>query len=408
MRASKRRLVLGALIVTAFAVLWTIAASRLWRSHVPGDLNLPHTDPSTYFTSSQLERARNYERFVRIDFLLSQIVLIGVLAAYAARGARFARESAAGRIGTGMLLGMLGFALVWIAELPFGAAELWWERRHGVSRQGYLDWIVGSWLGLGSEFLFICLAIVIVMALAGWLRHTWWIAGAPVFAAIFLVAAFLQPYLIGNTHPLRNARLAGEARQLARAEGVSNVPVRVQKVHRYTTEPNAAATGLGPSRRVILWDTLLDGRFSPRQVRVVLAHELGHLSRHHIWKGVLWFVLFAFPIAFVLALATRSRGGLYEARAVPLALLVLVVVGLLALPLQNLISRRIESEADWVALQTTRDPAAARGLFQRFSTVGLEQPDPPSWAYVFLANHPTIVQRIAMANAWQARHRAHR
>src|SRR5439155_21319918 len=141
-----------------------------------------------------------------------------------------------------------------------------------------------------------------------------------------------------------------------------NVSVRVQKVHRYTTEPNAAATGLGPSRRVILWDTLLDGRFSPRQVRVVLAHELGHLSRHHIWKGVLWFVLFAFPIAFVLALATRSRGGLYEARAVPLALLVSVVVGVVAMALQILICGPRDRGWEWGARDVSCDAAAARVL----------------------------------------------
>src|SRR4029453_19659812 len=122
--------------------------------------------------------------------LLSVAVLVVVLVLYARRGARLTRESAAGRVGTGMLLGMLGFAIVWIAELPFGLAEVWWERRHDVSHVGYFDWAVSSWLGLGGVFLFVCAAIGIVMALAGPLRQRWWIAGGPVFVGFPLLFAF--------------------------------------------------------------------------------------------------------------------------------------------------------------------------------------------------------------------------
>ena len=117
---------------------WLFAASRLWQTQVPGDLHVSGLNPADYFTPEQLRKSANYERFLRIDFVLSQIVLVVVLALYAARGARFTRESAAGRIGTGMLLGMLGFAIVWMAQLPFGIAGLWWERRHHISREGYL------------------------------------------------------------------------------------------------------------------------------------------------------------------------------------------------------------------------------------------------------------------------------
>jgi STE24 endopeptidase len=93
-----------------------------------------------------------------------------------------------------------------------------------------------------------------------------------------------------------------------------------------------------------------------------------------------------------------------EPAAVPLGLFVLVVLQLLALPLQAAISRHIEAEADWVALQTTRDPTAATGLFRRFTTVALAQPDPPGWSYLLLADHPTIEQRIGMAEAWRRLH----
>jgi len=138
-------------------------------------------------------------------------------------------------------------------------------------------------------------------------------------------------------------------------------------------------------------------------VRVVVAHELGHHSRDHLWKNVAWYALFAFPGAYLIARATRRRGGMREPTAVPLALLVLVVLQILALPVQNAITRHMEAEADWVALETTEDPEAARGLFQGFSEQALLDPSPPAWSYLFFESHPSIADRIAMAEAWRER-----
>ena len=102
-------------------------------------------------------------------------------------------------------------------------------------------------------------------------------------------------------------------------------------------------------------------------------------------------------------LATRRRGGMGEAAAVPLALLVAAVFQLAVAPAQNVVSRESEAEADWKALQTTRDPGSARGLFREFSETSLGDPSPPTWAYVLLQTHPTLAQRVAMADAWAAR-----
>jgi STE24 endopeptidase len=388
-----------------FAGAWIFAASRLLRTTVPGDLHLPKTDPHDYFSSSYLDRASSFEAFLRIDFVLSVIVLLVAFALYAMYGARFTRESAAGRIGTGMLLGMLGFAIVWLTQLPFGLAEVWWERRHHISKQGYLEWLAASWQGLGQEFLFICVAIAIVMALAGPLKRLWWVAAAPILAALALLSALVQPAFIPDLHPLRNDKVAADARELKRAEGLSAVPVKVQKVHKSTTAPNAEAVGIGPTRRVILWDTLLDGRFSRREVRVILAHELGHVKRNHVLKGIGWFALITLPLGAAIALATRRRGGMYFAEAVPVALLVLVALEIALIPAVNVLTRRVEAEADWIGLNTTRDPAAARSAFHELSVASLSQPRPPTWAYLFFENHPTIIQRIAMADAWEARER---
>ena len=106
-------------------------------------------------------------------------------------------------------------------------------------------------------------------------------------------------------------------------------------------------------------------------------------------------------MAFVIALATRRRGGMYSPQAVPVAIFVLVLLQLLVTPAQNAVVRHLESEADWVALQTTCQPGVARSSFQRLARKSLSDPDPPGWDVALLENHPPIIRRIAMADAWQ-------
>jgi STE24 endopeptidase len=392
-------------VLGVLAAVWSVSAWFLWQSVVPSPLHLPHLDEHAYFSAQLLHRTDSFGRFQAGDWIVSTLIELVVLVLYARYGFRFARESAAGPLGTGMLLGMLGFALVWLAQVPASVAELWWERRHHLTSVGYFELIFGNWLALGFQFVTLCLALAIVMGLARVRRigDRWWLPAAPVFVGLALLVAFVDPWLIGG-HALRNPELRATASRLERIEHVQHTPIVVERVHDVTSLPNAEATGLGPSRRVVLWDTLVDGRFSNREVGFVLGHELGHLARGHIWKDVGWYALFAFPGTFLLARLTRRRGGMGRPEAVPLSLLVLVVLGLLALPLENAISRHQEQEADWMALRSTRDPAAGAALFKEFVPTTLDEPDPSAFDYLVLENHPTIMQRIEMTQLWRARY----
>jgi STE24 endopeptidase len=379
-----------------------VAAYLLWPTDVPDDLKLPSVDETQIFDAALLDETEDFERFLRWNDIASNVVLLVVLVLFAWRGWRFARESAAGRIGTGMLLGMIGLALVWIAQLPFAIAGIWWQKRYDIVTAGYVEWVLENWLVLGAQFLFICLWLLITMALAAPLRDRWWLAAAPVFAGLALLLAFLTPYLVPDQRDPDPA-LAADARRIARATGEEGVDLKVQEIGDLTEAPNAFAAGLGPSRRVVVWDTLLEPPFDRDEVRVVLAHEYGHHESGHIWKGLAWYALISLPLLFVVARVARRWGGLYQPRAVPVALLVLVGVSLVVQPFDNLITRRMEMEADWVALETTRDPDSARELFEEFADTALQDPDPPEWAHVWFDTHPSIVDRIAEATAWQNR-----
>jgi STE24 endopeptidase len=370
---------------------------------VPDDLALPAVDVDATFGAELVAKAERYERFFYVDWALAQIALFATLLVYARKGAAFTRESAAGPIGTGMLLGMLGLAIVWLVGLPFGLAALWWARRHDQDETGYLTWLADDWVLLAAQFVAICLALLIVMGLARKLGERWWLPGAGVFVGIAALFTFVAPYLDFTTEPLRDDALLAAAARYEQELGLDDLPLRVEEVSDDTEQANAYAYGLGPSRRVVFWDTILEEPFTEGEQRVVLAHELAHHSEDHLPKGIGWFALFAVPGAWILMRTTRSRGGMGAPEAVPVALLVVAVLQLALAPAGNAISRRMEAEADWKALQVTRDPASLEGLMVGFSETSLGDPDPPGWVELVLGTHPTLEDRVAMAHSFEAR-----
>lgn len=384
------------------ALAWLVAAPLLWRSRIPGNLDLPKLDPRDYFGAAELTRAEHYERFLRIDSVLSLVATVVALFFLVWRAPRLARNTGLGPIGAGMIVGMITLVVVWAANLPFAVAARWWEQRYDLAHGPWIDWLIEPWAQLGGEVVFVMLQIAIVMVFARRYPRHWWLPVTPIFLGLATLALFVSPYLFAfGVNPPKSPELRQDVQTLERREGISGTPVDVEKVSDLTTQANAFAAGLGPTTRVVIWDTLLDGRFTRGEIRVVLAHEFGHVARGHLWKGIGWAALFSFPLAFALAQLTRRRGGLGDPGVLPYGVLVLVILQVAFTPAQNVVSRHMEAEADWMALETTHDPDSARGLFEKFEETSLAQPNPPTWSYVFNETHPTIMQRIAMTEAWK-------
>jgi STE24 endopeptidase len=345
---------------------------------------------------------------------LGSLALEGfVLAVLAWKGAWLAETVGGvtrGRLHTGVALGALAALAVWLTLLPLAGIGHWWRRRYGLSHQSYAGWLRDQVVSLAVMVVFVSIAVALLMGLAVWLGRNWWIAGGPALAlagAVLLLAypLVVQP-LFNDFRPLPNGELAAKIESLAREEGVTVQSVEVADASRQTTAPNAYVAGIGPTRRVVLFDTLLDGRFSEAEILSVAAHELGHVGRRHLWKGLGWFALIVIPCTFVVALATERRGGLAEPAAVLLGLAVAFALFVLTLPLSNTVSRRYEAEADWIALRTTQDPAAFIGVEQAFVRSGLTDPTPPSLYSFWFATHPSPLRRIGMAKAFTDRSRA--
>jgi STE24 endopeptidase len=382
---------------------WFAAAAFLWRTKVPDDLAHPRLDPSAYFTTAVLRRAEHFDAIARLLYFLALAVELAVLIALTLLRRRLARGFALGEVGAGVMIGVAASLFVTLATLPVSLLALWWERRYGLSKQEYWEFVLGQWSSVVVQTATVAIVLAVVMSLARRFPRGWWAIVAPLFAAtgagFVVVGALLAPI---GTHRLRDPQVARAVQTLARREGVAGMKIRVDKVSGKTREVNAVTVGVGPTTVVILWDTLFRSDLSDRAIAFVTAHELGHAARRHICKGIAWGFLFTLPLTFLLAEATRRRGGLHRAEVVPYALLISFVLTFAATPLENVVSRRYESEADWMALQATRDPSAGREAFRSFTRVDLADPDPPIWSYLLLDDHPTVMQRLRMTRAWRA------
>ena len=264
--------------------------------------------------------------------------------------------------------------------------------------ESYAEALFGDWVLLAVKFALLSFAVVVAVGLAKWLPRLWWIPASAVFIGLQVLLLVHDP-VPGARTPTGSAILGLEAAaaRIAEQEGVKGVPIREETVH--TKDPNAFTTGLGPSRRVFVWSSMLDGRFTERQLEVVVAHEYGHQARNHLLKGIAWYALLTVPLAYLIALVARSRGGMREAAAIPLVLLVYVVVGLLVTPVEAAVSRHMEAEADWMALQTTRAPQVTEALWRRIAYHRPERPEPADRA---VSGRSTTTRRWPSGWRWPA------
>jgi STE24 endopeptidase len=193
---------------------------------------------------------------------------------------------------------------------------------------------------------------------------------------------------------------------LARKAGVDVGQVYRVDASRRTTGANAYVVGFGHTKRVVLYDNLIE-RFPAPQVRSVVAHELGHQKHHDLWRGLAWLALVA-PAATFLgqALSERFDRSLTDPRAkpgpasLPALALSLAIVSFAFGVASNVLSRRVEARADAFSLRITRDSEAFIGLERRLAITNVSDPDPPALYQALFGTHPTTLERIGIGESW--------
>ena len=368
---------------------------------MPSDLHVPSLTAEELFPQPLLDRTAAYARGARLLFLVGVLVHVSVLLALVRLGPTLARRHRGPAVARGLQTLALVALVTWLAGLPVAVAAHWWRRRYGLSDAGYVEALLLSpWLELLGAFVLGCVALAVGMLLARRLGRRWWLAGAPALVLVGAGWTLLQPVVLApKLDRLDDARLAAEIGRLGDREGVAVDRVEVRRASERTTRANAEVYGLGATRTVVLWDTLLDGRYTDAEIRFLVAHELGHVRAHHVWKGLGWLLLLAPPLIWLLARSVRVD----DPAEVPRAVLAVYLLGLLVLPVENAVSRRYEREADWLGVRATQEPRAAEATFRRFVRTNLTQPDPPRLVHLLLGTHPTPVERIELTRSREPR-----
>lgn len=226
-----------------------------------------------------------------------------------------------------------------------------------------------------------------------------------------VVLVLLEPLVITplfyEVRPLADAGLANRIMALADKANMHVDAVEVIDASSKTNEVNAYFTGFGGAQRIVLFDTLLRD-YTPDQIEVVLAHEMGHWYYHHVLLSILglgaagWLGLFG--LQWLLQRSWRWLGlsGPADIAGLPYVLAVIALVSYLALPFENGISRFAEGQADHFALTTSQKPQAMAELFEQFAVQNLSLVEPPALEKFIFYTHPSLAERIRMAEGWKA------
>jgi STE24 endopeptidase len=298
-----------------------------------------------------------------------------------------------------------------LATLPFSAWRHTVLRRYELSTQGWGGWAVDMLKGYAVSALLGALVLLGFYAVARYVPRWWWAWGAAGAAMLVVLLSFVFPVLVepifNRFTPMEPGTLRSNLIAMAARDGVPVRDVLVADASRRTRAVNAYVSGFGATRRIVVYDTLLE-RATPGEVQSVVAHELGHAKDRDVITGtVLGALGTAAAVIAVYLLGSWTgllrRAGIdsiAEPRSIALLLAVAGLAGLFAGPAQSLVSRKVEARADAHALALTDDPETFEAMQTRLSTVNLSDPDPNRIEYLLFASHPSTVERMAAARAY--------
>lgn len=313
-------------------------------------------------------------------------------------------------LGEAVVGGLLVVLVSQLVTLPFSAWSHSVRVRFGMSNQNWTQWAMDVAKSYGVTIVLSALALAAFYTVLRFAPKLWWAWTAVGAGLLVIVMSALYPLVIepifNSFTPMKDSALRTELMEMAERDGVPVADVLVSDASIRTNAVNAYVSGLGPTRRIVVYDNLL--KTPDAEVASVVAHELGHAKNQDVWIGTALAALGTSAAVCALALLGNVTGLLRRAgvesitspRALALVLAFVAVVGLLATPVQSAISRRIEMRADAHALALTEDPATFAAMQANLAANNKSDVDPPGVIHWLFGSHPTTAQRIAMAKAY--------
>jgi len=375
-------------------------------------------DATAYFSPAQLERADDFRSLQRVIFI-GQLALSGATLAFLALRPPTAFASWLERLGARPLLGgaVAGAglsAILAVVGLPLG---YWAHERAvdvGLSTQTLGPWLGDQALSAGIGAVFGAIAGAVFLGLVRRFPRRWCVPAAGAVVVLGVLSTYLTPVVIdplfNKFEPLPKGPLRSEVLRLAERADVDVGQVYRVDASRRTTAINAYVGGIGHTKRVVIYDNLIED-YPREQVRSVIAHELGHVHNRDVPRGLLWLAIVALPGTFLVqVLAQRIAPGELAPRrgarragpeALPALALSLALVSFVLASAGNALSRRVEARADAYALELTGQPRAFVELERSLAVRNIGDPDPPAITQKLFGTHPTTIERIGFGLRWQ-------
>lgn len=366
----------------------------------------------SYFSPAQIDRARDFRRG-QLALYGGTVVIEGALLIWLVSRTRAGRTPLRGPfrrpVAAATAAGAALSVTIGVATLPLSAVA-----RHRAIDVGLVTQSWPAWAGdvaksgaIGAVMTGAGAALAV-----GLMRHfgpRWWLPGSAVAVAAGAALVYAGPVVLDPVFNRFTPLPAGQARsdvlRLARQAGVDVGEVYEVDASRRTTAVNAYVTGLGHTKRVVIYDTLLED-FTRDERNLVVAHELGHVHYGDVPRGLLFLALMAPAGLFAVSTGVRrwAPGGADPGPEVLPALAVsLAIVSFAVTTVANQLSRRIEARADSFALELTRSPEPFIAFEQRIALRNVADPDPPGLVALLLGTHPSTVQRIGIGVAFERR-----
>ncbi len=394
------------MVAAAGAVVFVVVAALLvpWDPIPGGPLHPPSA--SSVFSAEQLRHAEDYAGTQRLLSWASLAVSLAVacVLGFSGVGSRLL-DRVRGPWWWRVVVAVVAMAMAGrLATLPFSIVLRHRAREFGLTHQAWGAYAVDLSKSLAVDVVATSIALVVLVGVARRWPRAWPAVAGLLLGGLVMLGSFVYPLLVeplfNHFEPLPDGPLRTQVLALADEEGVHVDDVLVADASRRTTTLNAYVSGFGSSRRVVVYDNLVDGqsRVDDREVLSVVAHELGHARHDDVLTGSLLGAAGAlFGIGLLGLLAGGAREGVADPRTVPRVVALLAIASLLASPIENGISRRIETRADVDALEATGDPGAFVGLQKELALRSLADPTPYAWSQFWFGSHPTTLQRIALA-----------
>ena len=394
----------GLPVAVAIAVVTAGAATFVIRPR-GGLIEAAPASEQAYFDQSQLDRIHDYsgpQRALGLGGLALTGGLLAVVALRPPRRVRRALERAGARpvLGSAAAGAALSAGIV-VVTLPLAAIRHSRAEEYGLSTQDWGPWLSDVAKAAGIEALLAGAGAAILIALMRRFPRHWWAPASAAVVGLSAVFLWLAPVVIDPVFnrftELPEGKLRSDVIALAERSGVEVGEVYRIDASRRTTSANAYVGGLGHTKRVVLYDNLIED-FSEAEVRSVVAHELAHVKYDDVPKGLLWIAIAA-PggLLLIQRLTERWAPGRAGPATLPAAVLALALVSFAYNVAGNHVSRRVEARADAYALRLTDDPAAFIALERRLVTNNLSDPDPPASLRALFGTHPPAVERIGFA-----------